>query len=43
MEIMTKRIIDANDYAVNAISSATMSSTSIRLGVMEGLIEASNK
>ncbi|PIE59362.1 MAG: hypothetical protein CSA32_04405 [Desulfobulbus propionicus] len=42
-EIMTKRILDANDYNVDAISSATMVSTSIRLGVMEGLIEASEK
>ncbi len=42
-EIMPKRIIDANDYSVDAISSASMTSTSIRLGVMEGLIEASEK
>ncbi len=42
-EIMPKRIIDANDYSVDAISSASMASTSIRLGVMEGLIEASEK
>ncbi len=41
-EIFTKRIVDANDYSVDAIASATMSSTSIRLSVMEALLEASN-
>ncbi|PIE58888.1 MAG: hypothetical protein CSA33_00880 [Desulfobulbus propionicus] len=42
-EIMTQRILDANDYNVDAIASATMASTSIRLGTMQGLIEASEK
>lgn len=40
-EIMTKRIADAKDYNIDAIASATMSSTSIKLGTMEGLVEAS--
>ncbi len=40
-DIFTKRIVDANDYSVDAIASATMSSTSIRLSVIEGLLDAS--
>ncbi len=40
-EILTKRMVDANDYSVDAIASATMSSTSIRLSVIEALLDAS--
>lgn len=42
-DLMIERIMKSSDYGVDSIASATISSTSIRLGVMEGLIEASKK
>ncbi len=41
VDIMPKKIADRNDYYVDAISSATVSSNSIKLGVMDCLLEAS--
>ncbi len=41
VDIIPSKIINKNDYYVDAISSATVSSNSIKLGVMECLLKSS--
>ncbi len=41
IDILPQRILNANSFFVDSIASATISSNSIKLGVMEALIQAS--
>ncbi len=41
VDILPKRMVEANSYYVDSVASATISSNSIKLGVMKALLKAS--